>query len=712
MNAKTILASALAAALGASSTAIADNLTVAQGETETLTAGATYDAIVVNGTLAIPAGTSVSASSLVVATNITGDATVTLAPGASLTLTGDVHLGYDGGQARLNVGTGASLNVGGDLYMAYGHTASPASNAEPTRAYLTVSTNATVKIEGSYGLYFFQSQYWPSGTTERATSVDTVRLENGAILDCKQIRRDGPNGSFNNQRSCTIVFAGGAVSAGTASKPVVLIARNAANTWLNFESENGNPIRLKANSKCSSWFALGSASSRAKISGTGDLVLESQHNFAWTSDSWDVTKPNVSFSSSGRIRLVGDGCGISSYKTNAFSTVNGGQLRSLVLEKGAAFDMKGLDAEFNSVYGTLSNSTETPGILTIGGDGSDLTYSQVLPPGVTLAKKGAGNLTLFAGAARDLSVDGGTLKLMGRAEIGYPFYKFNVYGTENTGNANHQVKISEFKFLNGDTDVTQGWNDYYYVNRDTSYYNEPTNMWDGNLNTQFYDQRDQNWTTVSNIHATLEYYPARKVTGYTWYTTIDWNGRLNVHPTNWAVFGSADNKAWEQLDLVDGFAFASHPGTKAWCQTNFVCTYAPTVAAIDSLTMASGTALAVDGAEVSVSSATAASAVPLSLSHGASLTLPAAIQVESLAIDLGQERSSLPVLNPAAGGALYVTGDSQSIKGDLLNVGSCANASNLSSWSVYLNGISLDRTLGVQDGALRLVPEATVILMR
>ena len=141
----------------AASTNAAD-LTVEQGDSITLADGDSYDAIVVNGTLVIPENAAITAASLVVATNIAGDAYVTLEPNSKLTLSGEVHLGYDGGQAHLNVKSGASLTVGGDFYMAYGHTATPTSGATPTRAYFTIS-NATAKVSGSNGLYFFHSDY-------------------------------------------------------------------------------------------------------------------------------------------------------------------------------------------------------------------------------------------------------------------------------------------------------------------------------------------------------------------------------------------------------------------------------------------------------------------------------------------------------------------------------------------------------------------------
>ena len=714
---KTILnlAAATAAALAAFVAGGAD-LTVAQGDSPvTLADGDSYGAIIVNGSLTIPANAAVTAASLVVATNITGNAYVTLEPGSSLTLSGEIHLGYDGGQAHLDVKSGASLTVGGDFFMAYGHTSTPASNADPTRAFLTVS-NATVTVGGSNGLYFYHSKYWPGGASQTATSVDTVRLEEGGLLDCKQIRKGGESGSKQFERSSTIVFAGGCINSGKIwREPVVIMTGNAAKTYIYLVSEDGNPISLKANSKCLRWFSFSTKSARVRISGDGDLVLEStDSDYTWASADqyWDENNPNVSFASGGRIRIVGGTIG--AYGTNAFSTVGDNCLRSLVLEKGATFDMKGVDAEFASVFGTLSNSG-APCTLAVGGDGSDPVYPQVLPPGVTLVKKGAGDMSLFAGAADAISAEAGTLSLMGRAEIGYPFYKFNLYGTVGTGTKDHQLKISEFHFLDGAANVTAGWADYHYSHAGTSTYSEPTNMWDGVLTTEFYDQRDQYWTTVSNIHATLEYRPSRRVTGYTWWTGNFWDHRKHSFPTNWAVFGSSDNLAWERLDLVDGFAL-DNPDVRAWCGTNFVCRYEPTVATIGSLTMADGTALTADGADITVSSVSAASAIPVSLAHGASLTLPAATEIASLAVDVDSGGGTLANFRPTHGGVVYLTGTVANPRNCVLpvQVGTLLGE-DLSSWRVNVNGVP-EKDVGVivsNGGYLETKSiAATVIYMR
>ena len=107
-----------------------------------------------------------------------------------------------------------------------------------------------------------------------------------------------------------------------------------------------------------------------------------------------------------------------------------------------------------------------------------------------------------------------------------------------------------------------------------------------------------------------------------------------------------------------------------------------------------------------------ATGVELDLSSGATLPLTANQSVSEITVDLTKDLATVAVLNPEANGTLNVTGDRQSVKGALLNADSCSNASRLSSWTVYLNGNRLDNGLCFDNGAVRLLPLATVLYMR
>ena len=391
------------------------------------------------------------------------------------------------------------------------------------------------------------------------------------------------------------------------------------------------------------------------------------------------------------------------YPVNAFSSVNGNNLRSLVLENGAVFDMNGTDAAFASVYGAVSNSGALCA-LTIGGDNSDAVYPFSLPSGVSLVKAGSGSLSLFAADMSGVSLQGGRLTLMGRRDIGYPFYRFNVYATPGTGGGNHRARISEFKFLDGQKDVTQGWDAYYYDHTGTSTYCEPTAMWDGDDATDFYDQRAQNWLTVSNIHATLEYRPSRKITGYTWHVSgsSDWNNRRNSYPTNWAVFASMDNATWTCLDLVDGFV---PPGASQgqWCGTNFVCRFVETPSSICTLDVAGGSTLSVRGVEVDFSSATFTQASILSVVDGGVAILPNNTEIANLEVDVDSSSDSrINGMIAASVGSLVVKGSDAKIPKSLpLVIEGAANAI-WNGWTVIYNGERVPYVPKVSDGRLGL----------
>ena len=701
----------LLCAILASAPACADNMTVAAENEEKVSADASYDALTVNGTLTIAEGINVTAKSLVVATNLQGSAYVVLEPEATLTVSGDVHLGYDGGQAHLEAQSGACLSVVGSLYMAYGHCATPASGADVTRAFL-VASNATVEISGAEGLTFLHSQYWPSGTT-LDTSVDEVRLEDGAVLKCPMVRKTCT--ASQRGRSSTIVFDGGRIEGHCDgnSPGVVRLLANSAKTTLNLVATNGCPVHLAMNETSagsySRWFDMRSKGCIAKVCGGGGLVLENNQDAAKRVDLIGEVKyintspPNLRFAENlGLVRVIGGS--LHNAGTNILSSVGTDTYaKSFSIEGGASLDIGGVDSEFLSLTGRVTNASGAACTLAIGGDtGSTLPYA--MPEGVTLVKNGSGRLDLFAADTESVVANGGTLALVGRERIGYQFYKFNIYGVRGTGGTNRRAAVSEFQFLNGAEDVTQGYTQYYYVNNETSYYNSPTNMFDGDTSTWFYDQRAQSWATVSNIHVEVEYVPCRKVTGYTWYVNAmsDYTTRRQSSPTNWAVFGSADNATWELLDLVDGFGSPSSSG--AWCGTNFVCRYSGTSATIDNLALVDGAVLEVDGAEVEVLSATALGGVPVTLSGGASLTLPEAVETASVTVDMEGTGGTLVNFRPVSGGALHLLNVHGSVRGKSLPV-AVENlfGNGLSGWGVYADGVRISgAAVEVKDGFLRV----------
>ncbi len=107
-----------------------------------------------------------------------------------------------------------------------------------------------------------------------------------------------------------------------------------------------------------------------------------------------------------------------------------------------------------------------------------------------------------------------------------------------------------------------------------------------------------------------------------------------------------------------------------------------------------------DGADVVLAAGVAGEGgAALSLAHGATLTLPAELEVSTLRVDGTQEGGTLVNFRPASRGALYLTnGDIHDIPVAVQNL----QADVLSSWSVYVDGVLYPRRrLMVENGALK-----------
>lgn len=688
---RSFLLLATASLLAAS--AHAAGLTVAQGQTITASNGDSYDAVVVNGNWTIPQNASVTAASLTVA-NGAYDATVTLEPGSSLTLSDDVHLGYDGGQAHVYVKSGASMTVNGSFFMAYGHTSSPASGAPVTRAYLTIS-NATVTVIGkSKGDGFcFKHGYWPSGTSQ-GTDVDFVRLEEGAVLKCSRVSKT----SDHDARSGCIVFNGGKIlfESNQDIWQSLTFSWSARNTFLRLQSENNHPIHLTMGScKHNAWFNFGSQGNRVTFEGAGGLVLEGRPQDNKTPDwgvpqnNCDTGNPNLEIKDSlGPIHLIGMPL-INRYCANFFGESTKTTSKALIADSGTYFDMYGNDAEFKSVKGCIRNSGGNPCTLTVGRDGSDSQLTEALPAGVSLVKSGSGKLTMFAADTSNATVNGGTLEFKNRAEMGYAFYKikFEEFGMEI--GSNYRMYINEIAYLSGGQDVTRPYAALHHSKAGSSYVSDPETLVDGNLSTSYYDLRLQKPYTDPDrdlVQLTVQYTNCIPVDGYRWSPYRSGSSPYYAHnPTAWKVYGGMSTSDMTLLDQVDNFSVTSV--VDGWNATNFVCRYENPATTISSLTLASGAALAADGADVTATAVTASAAVPVTLAHGGTLTLPAATEVASLSVDVDAGGGTLVNFRPASGGAVYLTGNVEKPRRCVLpvEVGSLLG-DNLPSWHVYLDG--------------------------
>lgn len=730
MNLKHIrlIAATVATAVAIPFAASAAGLTVNQGDSQTISTNATYDAVVVNGNLTVAPNVTLNCTSLLVANDISGTATLTVGDGATVSVSGGsaTKIGVGKGRAEVYLGTGASLRAeNGYLNFCYGYDSAPSSSATMTEALLVAGPDSTIysAADFCFGHASNQHNFIPNESLRTHAEVKAVvRLDEGATLSATRIYS-------RSAVSCTILFNGGSVRERTGySNAFILMDWQAQYTTINLEGTNGCPIVLNLPDR-GSLIALtqfGSGSCKCNLRGDGGLIKTGAAVFPLVNmgGSWDGSDPNLKFLFTGDLVIREGGFSVA-------TTANGGIFRAtsdnmsrpvdLVVKNGASFDLAGCDIGLNSITaagtGIVTNSAAGTATATIGArnDGRGSTLSRVFP-GIAFVKQGNASLTLCGSAIDSLDIQGGTLVVKDRATMGYPLYrfKFDEYGF-GAGNGKEFMYLKDIAFLTEGADVTRDYSKLYHDASGTSAGNvsDPTNLVDGNPNTEYGDYRMSRSQdeTRDKVQISLEYSECKVIDSYKWAPRYSPSVGYKQNPTAWRVFGGFSPNGGDLLDQVTGYSVVEVDG---WTSTNFVlsCPVSPALH-VGTLSLANGSKVEATGAQVSCDTFSgSATGLSLDLSSGASLPLTASQSISEISVDLTKDLATVDVLNPAASGKLYVTGDSTLLRGDLLNVGSHVNGSNLRTWSVYLNGTDMHRTLCVEDGALRLTPLATMIYMR
>ncbi|MBQ0033073.1 MAG: hypothetical protein KBT68_09780 [bacterium] len=412
----------------------------------------------------------------------------------------------------------------------------------------------------------------------------------------------------------------------------------------------------------------------------------------------DTGNLNMRFLNTGSIRVLEGGVSIDSSAliTNCVSSI----AHDWVVEPEGLLDLKGFNAIMRSIAvigtGVLTNTATGVSTLTLGEGDADTTYQKSIPPRIDIVKVGQGTLSMYATDVDKVHVLAGELALKSRKEIGYPFYKFNVYKPRREPVKNATVTMAEIKYLDGDKDVTLGMDAYYYDPSGTSNYFTPDNAWDRDLSTYFKDGRASDYAKITNIHFEVEYRPSRKITGYTWATS---DQSYHTDLRDWGVFGSLDNATWERLDLVEEFQATQDRMT--WVGTNFVFRFANQMVAVGNADVADGARLTVSGASVALSSLALGSDASVAVRSGATLEFPAAVSVSKLEVNADDEVSTLIGFTRASAGTLYLTGTTDRPSRDLpVLVGGADEV--WAGWTVVYNGVEVPYMPLVKDGMLHL----------
>ena len=723
---------AVFAALFAAS-ASADDLTVANGSSQTISSSATYGAVTVNGDLTVAPGVTLNCSSLVVANNIGSGNTARLyvGSGAKVEVNGDYYnstkIGVKAGRAEVYLGTGAQFVVAtGFLNICYGYDGTTSSSMSD--ALLVVGTNALVYCHADFcfGHNGNRNNYQPNSVNYESIRT-RVLLEPGARIQAQRI-------DCYQEVAQKIIFNGGRIvqtpSTGYTSG-FISGTYNAGRHTLYLEGTNGCPVHLelKARNKHACLYEHGGKVwSAVRITGDGGFLKTGAGDFPICPERTDSTP--VHFQCTGDVIIREGGLSVSQNNVahNLFrATVDAGNTPvNMVVECGATFDMGNNDIAVNSLtaMGIVTNSGASTKTATVGvlNDGRDSCLARI-PANVNFVKQGNASLTLCGNDIGSLNVQGGTLVLKDRASMGYPLYRFKFDRTEMDIDTelNNSMNIKDIAFLANGQDVTRPYKRLHYDPSGTSLYGTPEYLFDGDLSTVFSDYRmcpagGHTFGSASRdkVQVSVEYPECRVLDGYRWAPYYSPTTHYALDPTAWRVFGGFSPTDGDLLDQVTDYVVAE---VDNWTPTNFVLRCpVPSTLHVGTLTLANGVKINATGAQVSCDTLSGTvSGIELDLSSGAVLPITANQTVSKISVDLTKDLATVGVINAEANGALYVTGDIHQLRaGPLLYASSEASGSHLRSWSVYLNGELTERHpfYDVEIGAVRLMPLATTLMIK
>jgi len=711
---------ALVACIALPFSALADNLTIAHGQSFTIDVNTTYDTVIVNGDLVVAPGVTLTASKLFISQNNNGNrGTVTVQNGARITMPwwedsdSDVRLIVgDGSPATLTLNEGSSFTAS-EMRVA--------NNA----AYSANAAQPFVKIEINNATMFLECRR-VSNNSQKGGEMQTRASQSGYTpWEVAVVELNGPNAVLHPrnialfQGDMRIRFAGGRIISDQPynwgnSSFIRVVGWNKDHT-LRLDSVDGAPIhfiRKNISHMPKALFFNNKSGNSIITSGSGALVVEDD------SSQDPVNKPvfenttgTVTFGHTGGLRLGGGTVLPLDAKLASVAAASG---CSLFVPAQATFDLNGISATFDAVQsaGAIANTSETAATLTVGANGGDAVFAAA--PAVPVVKQGAGILRIPEGDLDAVSVQGGTVDLGNRAAVGYPYYRFKVLAPKNN------IRLSEFALYNGNENVTGLRTAVSEVKQGGYLYGDAVNLVDNNLLTpwdnralggttdwrtnrvffvfqygnapkfkhQFPDAEsagDQNAPAVEYPNDNAPLYPtaAQPVSAY----TFAYDDKTDVTPSEWLFQGAIVSNAWRTLDHVVNYSMAGF-AARSWCGTNFVCRYESAPVTIDSLALASGTELKVDGADVTATAVTAAGAVPLTIAHGATLTLPTTTEISSLTLDLGNGGGTLTNFLPSDNGAIHITSaPGKKARGVPLPVRvDTLVADRLFSWKVYIDG--------------------------
>lgn len=502
----------------------AADLVVDAGQTQTISTSATYDTITVNGALTVDSGATLEATM--------------------------VYVGHDGANGLVTVTGGATFTVSDttDQGMYIGSITAGSSIA-PGQGRLVIE-NGNVN-----GNLYFSRNCISNGTTKAISPTNELWLGEGAVYTGNLIHYADP--------SLRIAFAGGRIVCTGGARPVAV--RDYSDTFI--DSIDGSPIILNCNNKHFTFPFYGLPNMAAfpvqfnthiYFRGSGDFIREGGpkavgnplhlggYNTGNMQDWTGLTG-----------RIVADGGGIRLFVAHQVDAAAGATPREWVARNGGFISFDYFEHNLGSFTGGgfLTNHADSVGTLNAHVAGTE-TWD-VRTPLVKFRKYKDGSLTVKGPVPRSIDVFGGTFTLAGREANCWTHYRFKVDRVLTNSWGDPTVQISEFKLLDGDTDVTTPYAEL------TS--GGPVNSGEGAIKAVD-GSVDTKWcynSSTNNYWIVLRYSNPRHVTRYQWYSandaiiSKDENGiptKTWREPIDWRVQGSLDGVTWYDLDVQTDFS--------------------------------------------------------------------------------------------------------------------------------------------------------------
>lgn len=439
------------------------------------------------------------------------------------------------------VSLACALSSAETLTVAQGETVTLTADA----AYETITVSGTLAVEGAV-----------VSTPARLSLVGgTVRLGTSARLEASGIDATGDSASvaFAGGRLVTggsIASDGCSLSLAGDADGDVLVDWNCASWTMGFVTSNGGEVR---------------------VSGSGNCLLTVRN----AGVTLAVNATSLAFGCSGRIELQGGKFGL--YKDVLPSDGELFVAGDATLELGGWMKVRSLTG-VGRVVGE-SNSQVT---LDVPSGCEGLCLAQVSVE--KLVKTGAGLLNALGTMPSDFAVEGGTVRAMPRADVGYSQYRLKVDGVTKPKKIG--MSLAELAFFRGDEDVTAG---FVSTGFDTTAGYNGGKAFDGDQATKWWFTYDDT-TSPSFEKAWVEVsYPERRVvTGYRLQSS-DSGGDV---PTSWRLYGRDADGEWELLDQRTDEETAPK-ADYAWSPEYAIdCGRHPGTLSCASLALAKGTTLA------------------------------------------------------------------------------------------------------------------------